>query len=140
MKARVFTNGDFWVTGRDVRRRDSLAALDGRIIRIGDYDECLDAFPRGMKPDVIDLEGKTVLPGFTDSHIHLLSFGLTLQDIPLADVNSIEAVKARIRARAAEMPEGRWISAVDGIRRFLLKSDILPARTLTRRPEAGQYS
>lgn len=130
MKARVFTNGDFWVTGRDVRRRDSLAALDGRIIRIGDYDECLDAFPRGMKPDVIDLEGKTVLPGFTDSHIHLLSFGLTLQDIPLADVNSIEAVKARIRARAAEMPEGRWIlgrgwdQEVFAEKRYLTRKDL----------------
>lgn len=109
MKARVFTNGDFWVTGRNLRRGISLAALDGRIIRIGNYDECLDAFPRGVKPEEVDLEGKTVLPGFIDSHIHLLSFGLTLRDISLADVTSIEQIKAKVRAKADTVAEGQWI-------------------------------
>jgi predicted amidohydrolase YtcJ len=62
-----------------------------------------------VKPEEVDLEGKTVLPGFIDSHIHLLSFGLTLRDISLADVTSIEQIKAKVRAKADTVAEGQWI-------------------------------
>ena len=109
MKATIFTNGNLWAAGRDVRRQSSLAALDGRIIYIGDYAECLDAFPVGSKPEIVDLEGKTVLPGFIDSHIHLLGFALTLRDVPLADTRSIEEIKSRVSERAARTPEDGWI-------------------------------
>ena len=109
MRARLFTNGNFRVSGHDLRRRDSLAALNGRIICIGDHDECLNAFPAGIKPQVTDLEGKTVLPGFIDSHLHLLSFGLGLRYVSLVDVDSIDELKSRIRARAVESQKDGWI-------------------------------
>jgi len=109
LKARVFTNGNFWVSSRDLRRRDTLSALDGRIICLGDYDECIHAFPAGIDPEVIDLEGKTVLPGFIDSHLHLLNFGLTLRDVALADVRSIAELKAKVESRAAEVSQAYWI-------------------------------
>lgn len=109
MKARIFTNGDFWMLGRNLRRNSCMAALDGRIIHIGDYKECLSAFPRRAKPEEFDLGGRTVLPGFIDSHMHLLSFGLTLRDIPLAGVTSIEQIKAKVREKAGTTPEGGWI-------------------------------
>ena len=109
MKARVFTNGNFRVSGRDLRRRETLAALNGRIVRVGDYDECMDAFPAGARPQVTDLEGKTVLPGFVDSHLHLLSLGLGLRNVSLVGVDSIQELKSRIRQRAFESPEHSWV-------------------------------
>ncbi len=109
MKARVFTNGNFWVSGRDLRRRDSLAALNGRIVCVGDYNQCLDALPIGIKPEVTDLNGKTVLPGFIDSHLHLLSFGLTLRDVSLVDIGSITELKSKVKARADQVSENSWV-------------------------------
>ena len=48
----------------------------------------MDAFPAGARPQVTDLEGKTVLPGFVDSHLHLLSLGLGLRNVSLVGLDS----------------------------------------------------
>ncbi len=109
MRARIFVNGNFWAPGRSGLRNNSLSTLGGKILCIGDNQACMDAFPARIKPEVTDLEGKTVLPGFIDSHLHLLSFGLTLRDLSLSEVTSIDELKATIATKAAETPKDGWI-------------------------------
>lgn len=52
-----------------------------------------------------DLKGKTMIPGFNDSHMHLLSFGRNLQKAKIDDVKSIEHMIERCRTFIAEHPD-----------------------------------
>ncbi len=109
MKAKIFAYGNFWSPSRESRKKNALSALNGKILCVGTYDECIDSFPKGIKPKVVDLEGKTILPGFIDSHMHLLNFGLTLRDISLTNVTSIVSLKTKIKHRANEVSDTQWI-------------------------------
>lgn len=109
MKATVFTNGHLCDGDGIYSGCDSIASFGGRIVYIGDYKDCLDCFPRGVKPEIRDLGGNTVVPGFVDSHIHLLGFGLNLQVLSLVGVTSIEELKEKVRERALETEEGGWV-------------------------------
>lgn len=58
----------------------------------------------------IDLKGLYVLPGFIDSHTHLLNYGLNLTySVDLSKTNSLREALEAIRERARETPRGRWI-------------------------------
>jgi len=58
---------------------------------------------------VIELKERTVVPGFIDTHVHVVEFGRFLAWIDLKGVRSIEEMKKRIRKRAQETPKGKWI-------------------------------
>ncbi|HHW26869.1 MAG TPA: amidohydrolase [Firmicutes bacterium] len=108
-KATVYQNGSFYVLPNETRKREALAAYEGRVIYVGDRDAAKDAFPAGVTPEVVDLGGKTVLPGFIDSHMHLMSLGLGLRNLSLSDVRSIVELKAIVKAAAESTREGEWI-------------------------------
>ena len=57
----------------------------------------------------MNLQGRTVVPGFTDSHLHFMSYGLSLKKIDLAEVPTLEEALARVAARAAKTPAGHWL-------------------------------
>jgi predicted amidohydrolase YtcJ len=59
----------------------------------------------------VHLEGRGILPGFVDAHVHLLSGGLDLTRVDLRAVDSRGAFEARIREEAARTPPGGWIVA-----------------------------
>jgi predicted amidohydrolase YtcJ len=108
-KATLYQNGSFYVLPNETRKREALAAYEGRIIYVGDKDAAKESFPVGVKPKVVDLEGKTVLPGFIDSHMHLMSLGLGLRNLSLSDVRSISELKDAVKAQAEKIREGEWI-------------------------------
>src|SRR5579883_1889872 len=84
----------------------ALAAWAGRVIAVGDRGDLRASFPGYRR---VDLHGSTVLPGFTDSHIHLASFGLSLRRVNLRSSRSLqEAVAAVAEAVTAATP-GEWI-------------------------------
>src|SRR5262249_7290531 len=57
----------------------------------------------------INLEGKTVTPGFIDAHTHPASSGRRhLREVD-CDLRSIQAIQAAIRQRAAQTPRGKWV-------------------------------
>jgi predicted amidohydrolase YtcJ len=87
--------------------RQALAIKDGRILRVGTNDEVLQT--RGSRTQVIDLAGKTVLPGLIDSHVHPAGAAMTEFDHPIPDMESISDVLAYIRSRAHALAEGEWI-------------------------------
>jgi predicted amidohydrolase YtcJ len=64
---------------------------------------------RGPRTRAIDLQGKTVLPGLIDSHVHVMSGGLSELRKPLPPLDSFAAVQDFIRKQAAVTPKGRWI-------------------------------
>ena len=95
---------------------DTLAAAvalkNGRIIAVGDDEEIKkDA---GPAVQLIDLKGKTVLPGFIDSHTHLGPSAVSFRyyvDGRCPPNKSVADILERIRDKARNSPEGEWIVA-----------------------------
>lgn len=108
-KAVIFENADFFVLPNETRKREALAVYAGRILYVGDRELARRAFPAGVSPQVVDLGGNTVLPGFIDSHLHLMSLAMGMRTIALHDVRSIDELKAKVRERAAAAGDDEWI-------------------------------
>ncbi len=60
-------------------------------------------------PEVIDLDGRCVLPGFTDAHVHFPSWALAQRQVRLEDAGSLDEALARVRAALPAVPAGRWL-------------------------------
>jgi predicted amidohydrolase YtcJ len=86
---------------------EALAVKDGRILRVGTDADVLQT--RGPRTEVLDLGGKTVLPGLIDSHVHPGGACLTEFDHPIPEMETIADVLNYIRSRARALAEGDWI-------------------------------
>jgi predicted amidohydrolase YtcJ len=88
----------------------ALAVKDGRIVEVGGSDEIL--WLREADYEVIDLEGRTVIPGFVDPHNHFSIGALEVfwPDCRMAD--SVEALQRLLAAAAAATPPGLWVRGV----------------------------
>src|SRR6059036_3261776 len=60
-------------------------------------------------PDVVDLGGRCVLPGFTDSHVHFLQWSLYQREVRLEDVGSLEQAVERVAGAAHSAEPGAWV-------------------------------
>ncbi|RPH57796.1 MAG: amidohydrolase, partial [Chloroflexi bacterium] len=75
-----------------------------RIVSIG-HGELLDSFPTINRED---MDGRVILPGLTDAHIHLMHYALGLQKVDVETKTKAEALK-RVAERAAKTAPGQWI-------------------------------
>src|SRR5215470_412188 len=69
----IFTNGKIVTVDTNFPIAQALAIKDGKLIAVGSNADALAT--RGPNSRVVDLAGKTVIPGLQDSHIHFLSLG-----------------------------------------------------------------
>lgn len=87
---------DTMVPGKD--RQEAIGLEDGTIVFVGSDRDAL-ALPWDEKTD---LEGRQVLPGFHDTHMHLLLYALFQDSLPLAGVPSIQEMIRRGRDKLAQ--------------------------------------
>lgn len=85
----------------------SVAINDGKIVAIGTEADTRGF--RGAKTRLIDAKGRTIVPGFNDSHVHFLETGSQLSSVDLRDAKTPQEFVARIKAFADKSPKGRWI-------------------------------
>ena len=86
----------------------ALLVRDGIIAAIGSDEEILSMVQENA--EIVDLKGKTVLPGFTDSHMHLTFYAAEKSLVALEEAESLEEVKSLLAADAARAKEsGRWL-------------------------------
>ncbi|MBM4046968.1 MAG: amidohydrolase family protein, partial [Planctomycetes bacterium] len=83
MATTLFTNGEFVTLDSRRPRAEALAVRDGRIVAIGSQAEVRAA--AGEVGEVVDLGGRTVLPGFIDAHVHMVWTGMAMQGVDLVD-------------------------------------------------------
>ncbi|MBC7224028.1 MAG: amidohydrolase [Anaerolineae bacterium] len=86
---------------------DAVLIVGNRIAAVGPAAEVRLAAPAGT--ETLDLGRLLVLPAFTDAHVHLVEFAISLQTIRLDDARSREEVVARVAEAARERPPGEWI-------------------------------
>ncbi|MGM0420892.1 MAG: amidohydrolase [Bacillota bacterium] len=86
---------------------DTIVIKDGKIAGTGKYKDLQDDLNRSMQR--IDLRGKTVVPGFIDSHVHFMQTGLNRLFVDLLQVESREEMLAAIEAKVKETEPGEWI-------------------------------
>lgn len=84
-----------------------MAVRDGLIAAMGTNEEMLSLADEETR--IIDLEGKSVIPGFNDAHTHFLSMGVWLSQVDLNEATSIREIVDRIAERASKTPKGRWV-------------------------------
>ena len=60
-------------------------------------------------PDRIDLGGRCVLPGFTDSHVHFPTWAVARHEVRLEDTRTLEDALARVREALPSVREGGWL-------------------------------
>jgi predicted amidohydrolase YtcJ len=85
----------------------AFAVRDGRIVFAGSEREALAL--RGPRTRVLALGDRTVIPGITDAHLHLLGVGTALRTVDLTGTRSYDEVIRRVAARARELKSGEWI-------------------------------
>jgi predicted amidohydrolase YtcJ len=100
----VLVNGKIWTGNRARPEAEAVAILNGRIVAVGKSDEL-----RPLSARVIDLKGRRVVPGFYDSHVHLLGSGRRLAEVALKDAADEEEFGKRLRAFDAKLPRDRWL-------------------------------
>jgi predicted amidohydrolase YtcJ len=101
VNARVYTADD----ARPLA--DAFAVRDGRVAFVGSTREARTLAGPGTR--VLDLGGKTVIPGMVDAHAHFGGLAQTLSTVDLMGVPSYAELIARVQARAATLPKGTWV-------------------------------
>ncbi len=104
----ILYNGKIVTVDPNFSIRQAVAIKNGRIAAVGANQAILKA-ERGPSTRVIDLGGRTVLPGLIDSHLHPLEAGLSEFREPLPPLDSFAAIQDYIRAQARKTPKGQWI-------------------------------
>lgn len=103
----VVTNARVY-TVDDVRPiAEAFAVRDGRVLFVGSAREALAL--KGPATRVLDVDGRTVVPGLVDAHAHLLGLGESLRRVVLQGTRSYDEVVARVVERARQLPAGSWI-------------------------------
>ncbi len=105
----LYLNGTIYTmdAGRPRAQAMAIDGITGRILAVGDNDEVRRVGDRHA--ELVDLRGKTVLPGFIDAHIHLLHAAYRSYYIDAGACSSEDAVADLVRRRAAQTPAGQWI-------------------------------
>ncbi len=106
MDTLILTNAKFYTFNPALPIAERLAIQGGKIIAAGSAQAISADMFSGSK--VIDLGGKTVLPAFTDAHIHLLEYGLSLRRVMCETATKSECVQA-VREKANGTAPGKWI-------------------------------
>jgi predicted amidohydrolase YtcJ len=112
----LYVGGPVLTMDAESRVVDALAVDGERIAAAGDEGE-LRAWAEENGADVVDLEGRALLPGFIDAHGHFPGMGLSavfvdLNSPPIGDVETLDDLVARLEARAGETDEGEWIIGI----------------------------
>ncbi|MCC7124989.1 MAG: amidohydrolase [Acidobacteria bacterium] len=101
----IIVNGKVF-TGEE-ETAEAVAVQGNKVLRVGSNRE----IQRLARPQttVIDAKGGSVLPGFNDAHLHLLSGGLALDQVTLDEAATTDAVRETVRAWAEANPSAGWV-------------------------------
>jgi predicted amidohydrolase YtcJ len=127
----LLTNGRIYTMDENNPYVTTMAIGDGRFLAVGD-DGLLSEF-NDRKAERVDLDGRCVIPGLVDSHVHFQNFSLARRRVDLDFAKSLAEVKQRIAAYAADdkhieqsgwLRGGGWTQGSWSERRFPIAADL----------------
>jgi predicted amidohydrolase YtcJ len=103
----ILYNGKLYTQDPNHSHASAIALRDGKILALGNDTEIRAS--AGSHTKQVDLEGRRVLPGLTDCHIHFYEWALLLRGLTLEDATSLDQVLNRVHAAAGRNKPGTWI-------------------------------
>ena len=103
----VIKNANIITMDSNRPRVQAVAMSNGRFIGLGSNED-VETFI-GPNVKVMDLTGRTVLPGFIDAHIHVLNSGIRHVMAADCDLPSITAIQTALRERVETTVPGQWV-------------------------------
>ncbi|MAN87318.1 MAG: amidohydrolase [Algoriphagus sp.] len=104
----VFINGIVYTVDESNPKAEAVAVKDGLILAVGTTAEIQEYI--GENTEVIDLEGKTMTPGFIESHAHLMGIGYNKLELDLMYVKTYDELVEKVAEAVAKAKPGDWIT------------------------------
>ncbi|MFN2533241.1 MAG: amidohydrolase [Pyrinomonadaceae bacterium] len=104
----VFENGKIYTADTKMATAEAVAVKGDRIVFVGSNAEAQKY--TGPKTRVVDLAGKTVLPGLTDAHHHLSGVGLREMTLNLEGITSLADFLVKVKGRVGQARAGEWVT------------------------------
>ena len=89
------------------KRAEALAVRGDQILAVGTRDEIMKL--KGPETKIVDLDGRFVMPGFNDAHMHLASAGLEKLNVNLVGAKTLDEFRERLRAKCEAAEPGEWV-------------------------------
>lgn len=106
---KIFTNGNVLTLNKSNETASTIIVKNGKIITIGSDD----IVPKwlGQDTELIDLDGKTIMPSFIESHMHPIILGQNMIEIDCrpSAIESIDQILEKVKAAVRQQPENTWI-------------------------------
>ncbi|MNK73164.1 N-substituted formamide deformylase precursor [compost metagenome] len=121
----ILLNGCFHTVDKSCPQASAVAIADGKFLAVGDADDVM----RHRTPDsrVIDLGGRTVIPGLNDSHLHLIRGGLNYNlELRWEGVPSLADALRMLKEQALRTPNPQWVRVVGGWNEFQFAEKRMP--------------
>ena len=123
--ATILTNGKIALGTGEEGFAEAIALDEGKVVQTGTNAAMLAL--QGSETEVIDLGGRTVIPGLNDSHTHVVRAGLNYNlELRWDGVTSIDEALRMLKEQAARTPEGQWVRVVGGWTEYQFKEKRLP--------------
>lgn len=103
----VIVNANVRTMDKANPRAEAVAIAEGRINAVGTTEDIKKL--AGENTRTIDAQGKLLLPGFNDAHVHIIALGNQFSSIDLSDARTPNDVVTKLRRFADFLPKGRWI-------------------------------
>lgn len=122
----ILHHGKIVTVDDDFSVQQAVALSGNRIVAVGTNGDILAA--GGSATRRIDLGGRTLIPGFVDSHNHLIFTGFEAAKVPTGEARSLDELLGRITERTRQLPPGEWIDCAAGWHDSQLREKRLPTR------------
>jgi predicted amidohydrolase YtcJ len=106
MMGKLWFGGNIYTLSAEKHRVEAVLTEDNHIIAIGSIQDLEDKYDITER---VDLKGGTLLPGFVDSHLHLIGHGETLIRLDLSGFSKKADVLAAVKEYASSFSKGEWI-------------------------------
>lgn len=103
----IFYNGEIHSVDKSDKIFEAIAIMGNKIYALGKNEEVLSL--KGETTKLIDLKGKSLIPGINDSHNHAWETGLMLEGVVLFGINSFENLRKKLKERIDSVGKGKWI-------------------------------
>jgi predicted amidohydrolase YtcJ len=112
----IAVNGNIYTVNEQQPHAEAFAVKDERIAFVGSNADAQKL--RGANTRVIDLGGRTVVPGFTDSHCHIFGIGEREMRLNLEGTNSLQDFLAKVKRQVSHSEKSKWITGRGWIETF----------------------